>query len=486
MKNEVTVLTEQQLEVSCPMAFKLPQIAKENGMDGMIVQYEEHALGFGNTCNRDGLYFVIFTDENSKFEFQKMMVTGDKKKVNELIDNIDEAGELLNTKICMRPLNNLTQENSFASYQKCLRAIHDLAAVKAAYGEFGYRPPEYVAIETIYAINNFIDKRFNPALTPEMRKTMDEGMKKFIDSSVKRYEKNKPVRFRTLRPHMVRQDYFIKNGVTCVNCGYSERFLNYIKTRWNEVPDFVMYQEKTPYQVFADHSKAPKWVIDKFPELSGFWGDLKGYKMFRVSYPEAFKETMHGWMFDYFAKERENWKFVVPLEELDKNYPFRMIEVDDSDIHNWISLCDYNNVKCAINHGEMGEVKDTNTFSFIYSEKDHHMVMRIKQRLSRELSEYRPLPEEFVRLSEDGLKKLEEKDRAYAEKMARKRQKVLAVKNVFSKSKEVEEKVQPDIPKPVEDKSKEIMDDFMNEDFARSNPWKKHGYERGNDDYVEL
>lgn len=486
MKNEVTVVNEQQLQAHCPMAFRLPDIARENGLDGMIIQYEERALGSGNVCNRDGLYFVIFTDENSKFEFQKMLVTSDKEKINELIDNIDETGDCLNTRICMKPLNHITQNNEFMFYQRCLRAIHDLAAVKSAYGEFGYRPPEYVAIETIYAINNFIDKRFNPALTPEMRKTMDGGMKKFIESSVKRYEKNKPIRFRTLRPHQVRRDYFFKNGVTCVNCGYSERFLNYIKTRWDEVPDFVMYQEKTPYEVYADHSKAPKWVIDKFPELSQFWGDLKGYKMYHVSYPAAFEEQMHSWMFDYMAKERENWEFVVPIEELDKNYPFRLIEIDNEDIHNWIHLCEYNNVKCAINHGEMGEVKDIQTFSFIYSEKDHHMVMRIKQRITRELSEYKPLPEEFVRLGADGLRRLEEKDRAYAEKMARKRERVLAVKSFFGKSTKKEKEPEIETKQETALKEKEIKDDFIDEEYARPNPWKKHGYERGSDDYVDL
>lgn len=483
MKNEITVLTEQQLEIACPMAFKLPEIAKENGLDGTIFQYKEHQLGLGNTCNRDGLYFVIFTSEDAKFDFQKMMVTNEWKKINDLIDNIDETGDCLNTRICMRPLNKLTQENTFASYQKCLRAIHDLAAVKAAYGEFGYRPPEYVAVETVNAINSFIDKRFNPNLTSEMRRSMDEGMKKFIDASVERYKKNKPVRFRTIKPHMVRQDYFLQNGVTCVNCGYSEDFLKYLKTRWDEEPDFVMYQEKVPYESYKDHSKAPQWIEEKHPELSNLWSDLKGYKMYRVSYPIAYKEKMHGWMFDYLAKGQENWEFVVPLEELDRTCPLRMIEIDDSDMHNWISLCEYNHVKCAINHGEMGEVKDSRTFSFIYSEKDYEMISAIKRRLSRELSEFRPLPEEFVRLSEDGLKKLEEKDRAYAEKMARKRARLNVVKSIFFKQKEqdVEEQA-PELPDPA--KEKEMMDEFFNnEEYDRPDPWKKYGYEKGTLDY---
>lgn len=114
------------------------------------------------------------------------------------------------------------------------------------------------------------------------------------------------------------------------------------------------------------------------------------------------------------------------------------------------------------------------------------MVMRIRQRLSRELSEYKPLPEEFVRLSDDGLKKLEEKDRAYAEKMAKKRARVLAVKNFFSKPKEEKVEIAQDVQQPVVDKDKEIADDFINEDYARPNPWKKHGYERGHEDYEDL
>lgn len=496
MKNEITVLTEKQLEVACPMAGQLPEIAKENGLDGFFIQYEEGKLGVGNTCNRDGIYFVIFRDEDCKFEFQRMMIDPTKRdELNELIDNIDEEGDTLNTKYCIRPMNTLTRENSFMTYTRCVRAIHDLAAVKSAYGECGYRPPEHVAIETVYAINNFIDKRFAPNIPPDLKKAQEEGMKKFIKASVKRYEKNKPVRFRTLKPHMVRQDYFIKNGVSCVNCGYSEKFLKYLKTRWDECPDFVMYKEKVPYEVYADHSKAPKWVLDKFPELSQFWGDLKGYRMYRVSYPAAFEEQMHSWMFDYMAKERENWEFVVPLEKLDKSYELRLIEIDDADIHNWISLCEHNKVNCAINHGEMGEVKDSRTFSFIYSAKDQAMVSAIQNRLARELSEFRPIPEELERFGEEGIRKLDEKDRAYAARMAKKRERRLFVKK-DTKTREIVQ------DKPVTSSERAlpgtnlIMEDFVrskaeeerrgfvdNDKFARESPWKKYGYERGSSDH---
>lgn len=497
MKNEITVLTEKQLEIACPMAGQLPEIAKENGLDGFFIQYEEGILGAGNTGNKDGIYFVIFRDEDCKFEFQRMMIDPSKKdEIKELIANIDEEGDTLNTKYCLRPMNELTRENTFMNYNRCVRAIHDLSAVKYAYGECGFRPPEYVAIETIYAINNFLDKRFAPNIPEDLKRVQEEGMKKFIRNSVKRYEKNKPVRFRTLRPHMVRQDYFIKNGISCVNCGYSEKFLKYLKTRWDECPDFVMYQEKTPYEVYSDKSKLSKSVLDKFPELATFWSDLKGYRMYRVSYPAAFEEQMHSWMFDYMAKERENWEFVVPLEQLDKNYELRMIEIDDGDIHNWISLCEYNKVNCAINHGEMGEVKDTRTFSFIYSAKDQAMVSAIQNRLSRELSEFRPTPEELQRFGEEGIRKLNEKDRAYAAKMAKKRERRLFCrKSTLEQEKPVErplassEKVHPE--------SNIIMEDFVKskaeaerrgfaddkEDYFREGPWKKNGYERGSGDY---
>lgn len=454
VEKNIPVNTQSSVELisRMPLAGNLPDIAKELGLVGFFVTHKTNSLGNENVTKDDGMYFVICRDEQIEKEFYNIMHF-DKDKLKDILDSIDVERRTVNTKYAMIPFNYITDENDFMIYQRTLRTIHDLSAAKAAYGEQGFRPPEYIVRETLDAIHTFINKRYDPNIPQNMRDIQAEGMRKFIKNSVKRYEKDEPVRHKTLRPHEVRRDYFFKNHIKCVNDGISANFLRYLKTRWDECPDFVMYRERKPFINHKNHSKTPEKIAEMYPGMEDYWADLGRERIYRIAYPAYYEQQFDAWKFDYIAK-KNNWQFITPLAQIDKDCKMKLIEVDAADVDNWASLCAANGIKCAINHGELGKVHGTTTYGFIYSDKDANMIKAIQARLIRETS---AMPKEYVvpgklyYLSTEQLKDLDEKDKVYEEKLAAKEAKREAGRDKFDAffGKRKEKKVEQQKPETI-------------------------------------
>lgn len=418
---DVNVRSETELIARLPNASGLPAIAGEHGLIGFFVNVNEKSLGTGNVCKNDGVYFVICRDEDARSEMNRIICSPDKMK--ELIDDIDPEGGTIDTKHALIPLNYITNENAFMLYQRAVRTIHDLAAVKSAYGEQGFNPPDRIARETVNAIHVFIAKRYAADTPKNLRDLQEEGMKKFIRESAKRYAENKPIRHRTIRPHEVRFDYFFKNSIKCVNDIVTDDFLQYLKQRWDECPDFVMYKENKPFIDRKDMSKTPEEIAEMYPGMEDYWKDLGKEKLYRISYPAGYENTFNAWKFDFAAK-LYTWQFVVPLDQLDRQYKLETINIDYRDIYNWASLCKANGVACAINHGEIGKMSNsTSTYSFIYSDKDSRIVKAIQTRLAKETAAYSKdfvVPGRLYYLSEKQLESISEKDKERQAKLEEK------------------------------------------------------------------
>lgn len=407
---------EAKLLAKFPLAGNLPAVAKEHGLKGVFIEYQEQDLGKKNKNVHNGIYFALCRDDSAEKSLYTLLYM-EKEKFRELVEKSNRNNRVMNTRINLIFLGNVTPETDLLLYQNCIRRIHDIAAVKAAYGEQGYHPPEYITKETVSVIHSFIEKRYGENISREMRDIQAEAMKKFIVGSVERYRKNLPLRHKILHPKEVRRNYFFKNHVSCVNDAITEEFFEYLKVRMKECPGFLYYRENRPFQSM---------------EVSG-----SEQKRYRIAYPAAYEELYDGWKLDFVA-QTYGWdkSFIVPVEALDRSREFRLVEIDAADAKNWAALCVANHVDCAVNHGEFGFGHSRNSYGFIYSSKDEVKVKGIKERIARETTEYPKeyiVPGELWHLSREQLKRLEDSDRKYRSYLESKEVKREHLKNALSR-----------------------------------------------------
>ena len=442
---EIEIYNDSQLYAAIPQLGALPKIAKEKGLSAFTFYYHDDNLGPQTLGSRDGYYFVVCQDEKTANDMRSKLYLH-KDQLSALLDDISVDRDVLNTQCTIFPID-IAEDKRFVTFQRCMRNVVDMETVKAAYGQYGYRPPEWVARSTMDAIHTFIAKRYAQDVPDNLKQIQEEAFHKFIDRSVKNYKKNNPLRHKILRPHEVHRDYFIKNHITAINTTVTGDLWAYIRSRWDECPEFVTYKETTPYEAYKDRRDMGKKMNDMYPSLDHYWDDLIGYKKYRMSYPIGFDQQVKAWTADYYA-ERMKWKFITPFDSLDKERPLHRIVVDGQDLDNWASLCTANNVMCAINHGEMGEVGNLNNFVFIYQDKDSDMVKAIQNRLVNETMTLSGVPAPLSYIAAREVAALDAADAKYAEKQAKREERWNKTGNVIKRV--LDKHIEEDTPNPVD------------------------------------
>ena len=148
------------------LAGNLPAVAKEHGLKGIFIEYQEQDLGKKNKNLQDGIYFALCRDDSAEKSLYTLLYM-EKEKFRELVEKNNRDNRVMNTRINLISLGNVTPETDLLLYQNCIRRIHDMVAVKAAYGEQGYHPPEYITKETVAVIHSFIEKRYGENISKQ-------------------------------------------------------------------------------------------------------------------------------------------------------------------------------------------------------------------------------------------------------------------------------------------------------------------------------
>ncbi len=445
--NLINMRSDLQLMNTLPGANGMLEMAKEKGLDAFFFYIKSGEAGVDNDSRQDGYYFVVCRDEKCAREMRDFLYLK-RDECYKLLQGIDVERDVINTRYAILPLKYLDETNKFQAATRCIRNIYDMEAAKAAYTQYGYEPPTWIARSTLQAIYTFIEKRYNQDAPQFLRESEEEAFHKFIDRSVKNYAKDKPIRHRVLRPHEVHRDYFFINHIPVINTTVTDGMWRYFKSRWDECPDFYCYRESQPFESYKDKRKLPAKLLDVFPMLEDYWANLIGYRKYRMAYPSKYENLVNSWAVDYFA-EKCKWKFVVPFEKLDKTTgPLHRIEIDGFDLSNWASLCTANNVNCALNHGEMGSVGGLGSVVFIYQDKDDEMVRAIQNRLIRDMQARTVVivPEAMRQKSEKGIEQMDKKAAEAAEKKAKRAErwkKLDSVVKLGIETREEEEKPDP-------------------------------------------
>lgn len=358
----------------------IPRTAKENGVYAEILEINNLPA----SDPRNGLYFVVTPDWQTMETLKRNIGQFDKLLASEK----NRSPHMMNCHYCIVPLNGLCDSNIFSRHQQMCKAVQDMAIVVNAFYEYGYPLPEQVHEQTIENFYYFNEKRNDMSLPKRLRDSYDDIMAKSVTDAYQLYSKKEalsllPVRKKT--ENRVPADYFIKNHIGTIYESIDSDFLDFILKKMVCHPEFKYYKESAPAIRIKDTSRVP----EKFARLFGNpWENRTGIERYNIGFPVSCESLYYGWMAEYNTRGYDK---KIPIDELErKTIGLYGMEISQSDMYNFNSLCRANNVEFSVNTGSFRAVTQDNVRNLLilFRSEDLDIVRSILERLGRERRNY--------------------------------------------------------------------------------------------------
>lgn len=308
-------------------------------------------------------------------------------------DLIEYDNQMSGNRLCpmyqLYRMAEVTPESLFEMHNTMCRMIEDEDVIIHSFSEFGYSLPRELDRAGVSNLHHFINRMNNPLYDDGVRESYHEALKHCVSELHERYQRNGFYELPgvDVRPakdkHTVDKDYFFRNSIACVNESVSMTFFKYLQEQTKDT-DFCYYFEKKPWRVDKDISKGVKG-------LPNLWKQMTGETYHNISFPQYQAPIYFSVELRYNCRMFENQVDLYSLApDVQKDCVVRL--VDYRDMGNIDSLCGANNVKYAINYGQISPVQaeDTRTIQVIINEKDSGMFQAITERLMTERKGYYP------------------------------------------------------------------------------------------------
>lgn len=363
----------------------LEEAAKTHGLVGKLIEVKLSALDDSDafTSNMDGIYWVTAKypeDLERVVESVRLVQQGLREPYQSLIYQkiLDEKfSDSLDTRINIAPLtDSITSDDIHAFIDECFHRINDMEIIWNSFQEFNLVPPEKVSYTTLAILKDNLIQRFKPYLTPAEYTTMTNLAKKNCENAIDRFEKRKelviPVNMH--QPHFVDKKYILSNRIDYFNENVSPEFIDYMKKRWDKVPNFFMYVNKKP-------------CIDKINYQASALDQSSQYVLHECMVPKKFSDLFYAWKIGFWA-ENGQWP-VCSLSELgcdsigkydhnglpkDPNNQVKMFALTVEDSWTFFPELAKTDVKVAIYQGELKQPVTTNPMYFLYNTRDSEAI----------------------------------------------------------------------------------------------------------------
>lgn len=365
----------------------LENMAKEHGLVGKLVEvrFSDMDPEDAFTSNMDGVYWITAKNQEDLdrvLDSIKLVEKGLREPYQSLIyQKILDAkfSEVLDTRINIAPLtDNMTNDDIHAFVDECFHRINDMDVIWKSFGEFNLIPPEKITYTTLAILKDNIIQRFKPYLTNAEYTTMTKLAKKNCENAIERFEKNKGLIIPTSlhQPHFVDKKYILENRINYFPESVSPEFVEFMKRKWDKVPNFYMSIDKKPY-------------IDKMNYSASALDESKRYVSYQCMVPKKFANLFYAWKIGFWA-ENGNWPIctlddlggVIGPYDTDGNLKpaddqVKMFALTVENSWTFFPELKKSGVKVAIYQGELKQPVTNNPMYFLYNTKDEAIIQDV-------------------------------------------------------------------------------------------------------------
>lgn len=288
-------------------------------------------------------------------------------------------------------ISNVGSENVFAYNMQIMRQVHLMSIARNCFREFNFELPVSMSRYTIESLWELDQMRSSPRVSDSMRETWNETYTKAVKNAYLFYqpEDEKWIgklvkRFRS-QSQQVSKDWFVENHVqTCWELIIEDAW-NYMKPIIKEqYPEFRYYMEHEPAEILGA-------VNYTGSEYTNFWKNEENeVRKYNIGFPTAYQDIYYSLLNAYNTKD---CAMKVSVEEIiAKDQGVNLIYIPVSELHNWKSLTNANDVEWAIDDGTYTQitVDSARVLPVLYSKEDYSMVRAIQNRLGEEMNTYEP------------------------------------------------------------------------------------------------
>lgn len=367
---------------------RLEATAKEHGLVGKLVEVKFSSLDPDDafTSNMDGVYWITAKhqeDLDRVLDSIKLVEKGLREPYQSLIYQkiLDtKFSDTLDTRINIAPLTDrMTSDDYHAFIDECFHRINDMEIIWNSFNEFNLVPPEKITYTTLAILKDNLLQRFKPYLTNAEYTVMTNLAKKNCENAITRFEKNKELIVPTNihNPHLVDKKYLIENRINFFNDSIDPGFIDFMKRKWEKVPNFHMHIDKKPF-------------IDAVNYTPSALDENTKYVRYQCMVPKKFSDLFYSWKIEYWA-ESNNWP-VCSLNELGsdvigrydtaglpkpENDQVKMLALTVEDSWTFFPELAKTDVKVAIYQGELKQPVTTNPMYFLYNTKDSAVINKV-------------------------------------------------------------------------------------------------------------
>lgn len=286
---------------------------------------------------------------------------------------------------------NVGGENVFAYNMQIMRQVHLMSIARNCFHEFGYELPISMSRYTIESLWELDQMRTSPRVSETVRQSWNETYEKAVKNAFLYYQPQdekligKLVNMFRGKSQQVGKDWFIENHVqTCWEL-ITEDAWNYMKSIIKEqYPEFRYYMDNKPAEILgAIHHTGNGYT--------NFWkNEEKEVRKYNIGFPTAYQDIYYSLLNAYNTKDCAIKVSVREIE--DKNQGVNLIYIPVSELNNWKSLTNANNVEWALDDGTYTEitVDSARVLPILYAKEDYAMVRAIQNRLGEEMNTYEP------------------------------------------------------------------------------------------------
>ena len=233
--------------------------------------------------------------------------------------------------------------------------------------------------------------RSSPRVSETVRQSWNETYEKGVKNAYLYYQPQdekligKLVNLFRSKSQQVSKDWFIENYVqTCWEL-VTEDAWNYMKPIIKQqYPEFRYYKDIKPAEILGA-------IHHTGNEYTNFWkNEEREVRKYNIGFPTAYQDIYYSLLNAYNTKDCAMKVSVREIE--DKNQGVNLIYIPVSELNNWKSLTNANNVEWALDDGTYTEitVDSARVLPILYAKEDYAMVRAIQNRLGEEMNTYEP------------------------------------------------------------------------------------------------
>lgn len=357
--------------------------------------FKDILLSLKDSATRNGVFADFFrcedTDESISGTY--FVVCADSEPLIDLKRNPEQLRPIIkfNNKLETNMINphfstvkipEITLENYFSIHNQMCQAIHNVAVVRHAFYQYGYKIPKLINQSAVNDIFSFYVKGHNNEMPEHLQEIYRESYKKFVSEMNQIYNKKyfKNLKKKVIKKHRVSADYFRDNLISTVYVSAPEPFFKYLEEHLDECPNFVYCKESKPYLHVKDISH-----LYKGPAQWNYWKDFTEVKRYNMGYPLEYHEFFNKMAIEFCYQEYEQKISEEDLKKMTKE-PLLHLNVRKEDMRHFNTVCEINNVKYAFDHGhyKSSDGKLMLDPILLYRKEDHDAIHSIIARMTQE------------------------------------------------------------------------------------------------------